>query len=157
LEEFVLLQSMIQRIQTVFLLIAMLLQVLLFKVNFYTAGIGNLEEIHYTAWQHENITSNEIQVNLLHIVLQFVLIGLTLYTIFKFRQRKQQMKLCWYLALGTILSFLLSVFKIITLNYTTFHFGIGVYIISLAIILYICSYFFIRKDEQLVRSADRIR
>jgi peptidoglycan/LPS O-acetylase OafA/YrhL len=148
---------MIQRIQSVFLLIAMLLQGLLLKVNYYTAGISVEDEIHYNAWQQENTTSNEIHVNIIHIALQFALMAITLYTIFKYRDRKMQMKLCWYLVLGSAISFVLSAFNIINSNYTTFHFGLGAYLISIAIILYICSYFFIRKDEELVKSADRIR
>jgi peptidoglycan/LPS O-acetylase OafA/YrhL len=148
---------MIQRIQTVFLLLAMVMQGLLFKVNLYTAGISAEDEIQYNAWQHENITSKEIHVNILHIALQFALMGITLYTIFKFKQRKVQMKLCWYLVLGSAISFLLGAFNVINSNYTTFHFGFGAYIITIAIVLYICSYFFIRRDEELVRSADRIR
>jgi peptidoglycan/LPS O-acetylase OafA/YrhL len=147
---------MIQRIQSVFLLAAIGLHALLFKVNFYTLKI-NENDAYYSAWESMNTGSNEIHINAIHIVLQFALIGLTLFTIFRFNNRKQQMKLCLYLLAGTALSFLFSLYNLFTTNYTEFHFGLGTYIISITAILYISSYFFIRKDDNLVKSADRLR
>ncbi len=152
---------MIQRIQSVFLLVAGLLHVLLFKVSFYTAQFytAQLESstVRYTAWQHENITTHEIHTNLIHIIIQFALLGFTLFTIFSYKNRKEQMKFCWYLFLGTVLSFLFPVYAIFTANYSEYHFGFGAYVLGIAAILYICAYFFIKKDEDLVRSIDRLR
>jgi uncharacterized membrane protein len=148
---------MLQRIQSIFLLAGLLIHAILFKVSFYSGSINTLSEIRYTAWQHENLTSHEIHLNLFHIILQFILIGLSIYTIFKYKNRKAQMKLCWYLVLGTLISFAFSIYSLFTANYTAYEFGFGTYLITIAAILYICAYFFIKKDEELVRSADRLR
>ena len=147
---------MIQRIQSVFLLVAALLLATLFKLNFYTAQLEN-SEIRYTAWLHQNTTTNEIHINLIHIILQFAINGFTLYTIFSYKNRKKQMSYCWYLFLGSVLSFLFPVYTIFTSNYSAFHFGFGSYVLGIIAILYICAYFFIKKDEDLVRSIDRLR
>ncbi len=147
---------MIQRIQTVFLLVVIALQALLFKVSFYSLKIND-NDIYYSAWQSINTTSNEIHINAIHIILQFILILATLYTIFKFKDRRAQMKLCLYLVLGTLLSFVFSLYNLFTTNYTEYHFGFGTYLISIIVIIYISAYFFIRKDDHLVKSADRLR
>ena len=147
---------MIQRIQSLFLLVSAAFQAWLFKVNIYTLKI-EANDLEYTAWQSTNISSNEIHFNVLHIILQFALIAVTLFTIFRFRNRPSQMKLCGYLILGTLLSFAFSIYNLFTTNYTEYHFGFGTYLISTLVILYICAYFFIRKDEELVKSVDRLR
>lgn len=147
---------MIQRIQTIFLLITIAFNALLFKVNFYSLKV-NSNDLYYTAWQSINVGSNEIHINILHIVLQFALIAVSLFTIFKYKDRKVQMKLCVYLIFGTLLSFAFALYNIFTTNYSEYHFGFGSYLISLIVIMYICAYFFIKRDEDLVRSADRLR
>ena len=147
---------MIQRIQTVFLLVALGFHALLFKVNFYTLKIDT-NESYYSAWQSENTGSHEIHTNIIHIILQFALMGITLYTIFIYKHRLQQMKLCLYLILGTLLSLLMGIYNLFTTNYTEYHFGFGTYLITIIVMLYISAYFFIKKDENLVKSADRLR
>ncbi len=147
---------MLQRIQTIFLLITIAFNALLFKVNFYSLKV-NGNDLYYTAWQSINVGSNEIHFNILHILLQFALISLTLYTIFKYKDRKMQMKFCIYLIAGTLISFAFALYNLFTTNYSEYHFGFGSYLISLLVILYICAYFFIKRDEDLVRSADRLR
>ncbi len=147
---------MIQRIQSIFLLVAIAFQVWLLKVNFYNAMV-NSNDVYYSIWQSINMVSNEIHTNLIHIALQFILIGLTLVTLFNFKNRKQQMKFCLYLILGTILSFVFCLYNLYTTNYSEYHFSFGTYLISLVVILYISAYFFIKKDDELVKSADRLR
>jgi uncharacterized membrane protein YczE len=147
---------MIQRIQTFFLLVATLLQALLLKSNFYSLKV-ELNNVLYSAWQSINTGSNEIHTNILHIVLQFLLMGITLYTVFIYKNRPQQMKLCMYLILGTLLSFAFALYNLFTTNYSEYHFAFGTYIISILVIIYISAYFFIRKDDNLVKSVDRLR
>lgn len=147
---------MIQRIQSVFLLVAAALQVLLFKTNFFIMDVNGFE-VKYTAWHRINVGSNDINLNLVHIILQFALMAVTLFAIFKYKDRKQQMKLCLYLLLGSIVSFGFSLYNLFTTNYTEFHFSFGTYLMSLILMLYISAYFFIKKDDNLVKSADRLR
>lgn len=147
---------MIQRIQTLFLLIATGLQALLFKTNIYVLKAETSEE-RYTAWHSINVTTNVIHTNIIHIALQFILMGVTLFAIFQYRHRSRQMKMCLYLILGTLLSFLFGMYNLFTTNYTEYHLAFGTYIISIIAILYICAYFFIRKDDNLVKSVDRLR
>jgi uncharacterized membrane protein len=147
---------MIQRIQTLFLLAAIGLHALLLKVSFFSAKI-NGNEFQYSAWRTINTGSAEVHINVFHIILQFALMALTLFTIFRFSNRPQQMKCCIYLLLGTLLSLVFSMYTLFTTNYTEYHFGIGTYLLSLIIIIYISAYYFIKKDDDLVRSADRLR
>ena len=146
---------MIQRIQSVFLLVASAFQAWLLTAAFYTGKVKEYD-VTYTAWQSINTGSGETHFHLLHIILQFGLIGVTLFTIFKFNNRKQQMKLCLYLVLGTILSFVFSVYTLFTTNFSEYHFGFGTYLISILLIVYVSAYFFIKKDDDLVKSTDRL-
>ena len=74
---------MIQRIQSVFLLIAAALQVLLFKTNFFIMDVNGFE-VKYTAWHRINVGSNDINLNLVHIILQFALMEVRGIAIFKY-------------------------------------------------------------------------
>lgn len=134
----------------------MSLQALLLEVNFYSLKIET-NDAFYSAWQSINTGSKEIHINIIHIILQFTLIAITLYSIFLFKYRRQQMKLCLYLVLGTMVSFLISLYNLFTTNYSEYHFGFGTYLISIIVLLYISAYFFIKKDDNLVKSADRLR
>ncbi len=116
-----------------------------------------MNDSYYSAWQSINTGSKEIHINIIHIILQFALIAITLYAIFLYKARAQQMKFCIYLVLGTLLSFTFSLYNLFTTNYSEYHFGFGTYLISIIAILYISAYFFIKKDDHLVKSADRLR
>ena len=159
---------MIQRIQSVFLLVAALLLATLFKLNFYTAQLEN-SEIRYTAWLHQNTTTNEIHINLIHIILQFAIIGFTLYTIFSYKNRKKQIKLaafnilliCGFIVLmfysyDNAKSFLDRSFNSQGAELSTTY-GIGMILPLLSLVFNFLAIKGIRKDEELIKSADRIR
>ncbi len=136
---------MIQRIQSVWLLVASIVTFLTLKFSFYSGT--NLPDNQYH------------QLNGMdNILLMITTIGLgvlTLITIFLFNTRIIQLRLC---IAGIILDLLL-----IFLYYrATLHFSNGEYSITAAFhILIIVSLIFaasgINKDDKLIRDSDRLR
>lgn len=93
------------------------------------------------------------------MVLNFLVLSLSLITIFQFKKRPLQYKVSNLLALLNVfiigLFFLLPYMKEGFTGTVSFTYGAFLPILSI-----VCSFFaahFIKKDEQLVRSADRIR
>lgn len=147
---------MIQRVQTLFLLGIALLSLALLFIPF----------------EHVNVAENKYMLSLMPgclkamvkpfiyvpIVLNAVIFGLSLYTIFKFNRRKQQMK---FAQLLMVLSVLLMG-SLFSMNYlkvedTAVDYKIAAFIPAINIVLAFLARMFIKKDEELVKSADRIR
>jgi hypothetical protein len=130
---------MIQRIQTIYLvLIELLFIALMFIPVLNGATLYRLP---------------------LLLVAEFVIAALAVSTIFLYKNRKLQMKLC---NVGVLLSLLVfaavAAFpKIFTGNDADAVFGIGTWLLALNIILFFLAGRGVRKDEALVRSADRLR
>ncbi|ASV29234.1 DUF4293 domain-containing protein [Maribacter cobaltidurans] len=136
---------MIQRIQTVYLIIvALLAGILPFFVNLWSDAKG--EEVY---------ASNEVLVSIL-----FYIIGaLALWAIFLFRKRKNQFVVN---RLNMILNlFLLGFFVYRSLNLsgetTVSEKGIGMLIPVFSIVFLALANRAIKKDEDLVKSVDRLR
>ncbi len=93
------------------------------------------------------------------MILNFLVIALSLVTIFQYKNRVLQYKLANLVALLNVfvigLFFLLSFTKETITG--TINFSIGAFLPVLGIILAFLAAHFIKKDELLVRSADRIR
>jgi hypothetical protein len=155
---------MIQRIQSVFLLagILLLLAFILFPIShinlednthidFYTTGFKVVENVN---------TINTTQTIPLFSATLFSLV-LSVVCIFLFKNRLLQLRICIYNILVLFLIIVLLIFYLITfktnspvssLNYT-----IWLAIPLVNIILNILAYRSIRKDENLVKSYDRLR
>lgn len=94
------------------------------------------------------------------MAINFIIIALSLYTIFKYKNRRKQIKFCQIiLALSTILIGNMFVFTFLNtpnetaiVDYTKYAF-----IPAINIVLAFFARWFIKKDDNLVRSADRIR
>ena len=146
---------MIQRIQSIYLFLVELIYLSLFFIPVYN--------------QHFDKTNI---VNGMTLLDMPVLIGITIvisffavYTIIQFKKRPLQIKFC---NIGMLLS--ATAFAAVTTfpNFFTgevtetqihFHtsFGIGTWFFALPIFLFFLASRAIKKDEELVRSADRIR
>ncbi|MDL2214974.1 DUF4293 domain-containing protein [Dysgonomonas sp. OttesenSCG-928-M03] len=151
---------MIQRIQTIFLLItAILMAVTVFSplaeltdegklaLTFFSSGIGIFFSAQYPTWG----------------VLTFALLGglLPLVNIFMYKNRKLQMKL------GTATSLIIIAFYVTfyvylnslmannSLNFEGI--GYGITLPAIALIFNILAILRIKKDEKLVQSLNRIR
>ncbi len=148
---------MIQRKQTLLLLVTTIISILMFFIPFqsYTLNEGekfNLNLIY--SINTANTTSNIYYPFTLNISISL----LSLVVIFLYKNRVLQYKLGNLLVVFNVfltgLFFLLDFLNIVPKN-ISFSFGSFLPIIS-AFLAYIAAYL-IKKDEQLVRSVDRIR
>lgn len=160
---------MIQRIQSIFLLaIVICMTVVLFVPIWEKAGIG-AEYTSYSAslnvWnltiQLPGNTVTQATWYLAILNISTILIALT--SIFSFKNRLKQIKLN---ALNSLFFGILvvgEIYLIISKGVPSFEtandgdFGIGFYLLIASMLLNLLANRFIRKDEALVRAADRIR
>jgi hypothetical protein len=155
---------MIQRIQSIYLAL-----VFIFSLLFLFLPMGYLEIENNTfnikAWglQGDDLPS-EIQASVIHglliVFLTATIMILSLVTIFRYKKRLQQIqfgKLNILLHVGLVV---LSFFYLDTFqqNYSgIFSYGAAVFMPLVSMILILLANRAIRKDENLVRSADRLR
>ena len=148
--------AMIQRKQTLFLLAVTIIAIILFFIPFqsFTLSGQNGVQTLMPGCNSQNMNGNiyfPMSLNGLVIILSIA-------TIFLFKNRVLQYKLANGLLLLNVfiigLLFLLDVYKTVpeTHNYT-----IGAFLPVIGAAFAFLAAFFIKKDEQLVRSADRIR
>lgn len=162
---------MIQRIQSVFLfLVAVVMVVYLFlpiwgKVDFEAREVINLNTFQMVYTQ-ENDNGQEVIVSVKDTywlsVLAIIVAGIAFFSIFQYRNRLRQIQLGALNALlmaGTIfLSYYYSTIgeKMLPTEYMG-QFYLGFWAVMAALLFNMLANRFIRKDEKLVRSADRIR
>ncbi|HWY13319.1 MAG TPA: DUF4293 domain-containing protein [Bacteroidia bacterium] len=149
---------MIQRVQTLFLLAIIGLSTILFFMPFQILKDGvNTYLISLTHSSLKGIMKPTVYGP---IALNFIIILLSVYTIFKFKRRSKQIK---YTQIILVLSaalisnlYLLRFTKIdspdLVIHYTKYSF-----IPVINIVLAFLARFFIKKDDKLVKSAERIR
>jgi|SRR5688572_11814563 len=159
---------MLQRIQTLFLFGVVLISIALYFLPFSekasTDAVTNEVTIHtlklntiavLKAGVPEQIAGN----NYVLLLMDLLILALTAYTIFQYKNRPLQIRMCM---LGGLLT---TVFLVLVFFYSEelepandrAHYLAGVYLLAVEIILFLAARRFIRKDEMLVRSADRIR
>lgn len=159
---------MIQRIQSVFLL---LVAIAMFSLPFLTIWVqvnpSQTEQLKLTAWSLEktSIGSGEIieKDNIYLIgILALIAGGVAIYSLLQFKNRTRQMFLNMINSLVMGVSLGATVFLSYRANEAfnptvTGAYIIGFYAIIFALIMNMLANRFIRKDEMLVRSVDRIR
>lgn len=142
---------MIQRIQTVWLLLAALVMACIFYFPVY--------QFSATPAQPPMTIGNDF----VGIILAGISIVLSLVTIFRFKNRKSQSGLTWLNILVTIglqawLFFKITNFRSDPANSTLQgYYWIGTFLPLVTIILLFMAKSGIRKDEKLVKSLDRLR
>jgi hypothetical protein len=148
---------MIQRVQTLFLLGIVLLSLLLFFFPFEHINVGDTKYfLNLMPGCLKNMVKPFIYIP---IALNGVIILLSLYTIFKFKKRKKQIK---FTQLIMVLSGLL-IGNLFTFNFLkteeafSVNYRIVAFIPAINFVLAFLARYFIKKDEDLVKSADRIR
>jgi hypothetical protein len=146
--------NMIQRIQTIFLLLNDVVFVTLFFVPLMAMGGAKGPQFA------QELTLTDYPIALVGEILIVVLAG---FAMAMFKNRKLQMRLC---TIGVIVSLLVSGALLATpysLNaetyvdqrvYTT---GIGTYLSFAHVVMFILARIFIKRDEDLVNSMDRLR
>ena len=139
---------MIQRIQTVWLFLAALFAALTYKFPFYSGNIINKEKVQL----FEKLLASS---NFLVLIFTAALVGGTIYTIFMYKNRKQQIWL-------TVAAAGLSIINIIIYFSELKKFISGsmalTSVFALAIpVFHLLAINGIWKDEKLVKSLDRLR
>jgi len=136
---------MIQRIQTLWLLVAVAAGLLSVKFPFYT-GTLVLNNAYLSLTAAENIPI--LILTVLSALIAFV-------TIFLFKNRKQQTTLT---LLNIFISIIIVILYFLQLkNFSTGHFSltsIFVFVLPIALIMALIG---VRRDEKVIRSLDRLR
>jgi hypothetical protein len=154
---------MIQRVQSIWLLLAALTLVSLFFFPLMTKSVNNTEYLLYIDGHHQLIkdaNNNSSRVTPIGaMILNGVAILLCLVCIFQFKNRPMQKRL---IMINMVL--IVATAVLAALNASLFPGGIGGSSLHIASSLFVLAILFcvlavrgIRKDEQLLRSADRLR
>lgn len=149
---------MIQRVQTLFLLAIAALSLLLFFFPFTQINIG---ESKYLLTLMPGCLKAMVKPFIYFpIALNGVVIVLSLYTISKYKRRKKQMKFAQLLMLFS--AFLIG--SLFTMDFikqgeipAVMDFKPVAFIPAINVVLAFLARWFIKKDDDLVRSSDRIR
>ncbi len=156
---------MLQRIQTVYLTIVFIftmLAVLLPLGNFDFDGVNSALKI--TGLELPANAPSELRPGWQSIalsVLCFVIMGLTVYTVFQYKRRRFQIQLGKVIVLLHMVlvfsAFYYIDFYTEKLSGAAFSHSLAIYLPLISMILVIVANKAIKKDEELVQSADRIR
>jgi len=139
---------MIQRIQTVWLFLAVLFAALTYKFPFYTGNIIGKDNVQ----RYEKLVASS---NYILLILTAGFIAGTTAIIFMYKSRKQQLWL-------TVIAACLSILNLVIYFYEVKKFSSGnmslTSVLAFAIpVLLILAANGIRKDEKLIKSLDRLR
>jgi hypothetical protein len=161
---------MIQRIQTIYFIAIIIIcatlctgSVLKTMETLPAGGTGeyNLNLFYYTAIENGTLIASKLQFEL--IAVAAIIIGLTVTIIFSFKDRHKQKKLAKVNYLMFLL-LLLTVFVKAIFLFPAFSFGklfpyssLGIMLIFFMVYLNWRAIRLIKKDDDLVKSADRIR
>lgn len=148
---------MIQRKQTLFFLAVVIIAIIQFFIPFQTL---TFESKTWPLCLMPGCSADVMDTNIyIAMTLNIIVIIVTGATIFLYKNRVLQYKLANLVMLFNVfivgLFFIFSYIKEGTVGTVSYQFGAFLPIIS-AIFAYLAAHF-IKKDEQLVRSADRIR
>lgn len=130
---------MIQRVQSLFLFFSAVLSLV---ILFYAPVFVSQEQ--------ELIVISDLQYPALFLLLSILL---SIYSIFQFKNRLKQLKIVSFARVAITVAFFLLIFTRNELH--EIYYGGALLLIPYIILLF--SAYFIKKDEKLVRSADRIR
>lgn len=140
---------MIQRQQTLWLLLATAAAVLTFMFPFATG-----EEL-LAKTNMKQLVQVDAGSNFFTLILSIASIGISTVTIFMFKDRKLQMKLCilgLVVSAGTLVLYILNAKKLVTVTPALWA------VLPVAVIIgYFMAWRNIRKDEKLVKSLDKLR
>ncbi len=146
---------MIQRIQTIFLFLA----VLAFGSLFYFP-FAKTEEA-YEQFLADKVY--DLSDSSLLMILVVIGICISLFAIFFYRNRPLQVKLSWIAVIMGVLIPVLAGWEFykgtneMGISQNDYSIGIGLFVPLVVIVLLVLAMRYIKKDEKLVRSADRLR
>lgn len=160
---------MIQRVQTLFLLLAVICGILLFLVPFFTLVPGELAtetDVYRFSLTGVNLINKDASTLLVRhwplILLSSAITLIFLFAIFRYRNRLLQIRMI-RIALFLLLAFVgFLVFDTLQIRRLAgpgheFQVSAGWFLILVSFVAGLLAIRYIRKDENLVRSADRLR
>lgn len=146
---------MIQRIQTLFLLTVFIIAVLIIFLPFQLVTIQNESYIlSLLPGANADILSSSLYVPL---VLNGLVISISLWSVFSFKNRRLQIRLANLLAALNV--FLVGLFFLLTYTKVeaTVSYEWPSFLPLISVIAAMAAAYYTKKDDELVRSADRIR
>lgn len=157
---------MIQRIQTVWLFLASgsLLLLFLFPYLQFFDNFGVAMAVKVTGI-YQGISTGVVQTEsfILQTIATVLIALIPLVTIFNFRDRKKQLKLC-YINVVVIILFGIWLYFTASDAVTSFNksihlenIGIGALLVPLSVVFLALAVKGIRKDQKLIKSVDRLR
>lgn len=155
---------MIQRIQSLYLLIATVLLFLVFCFPFSVLhdANGGIYSLVYNGLKQQ--TSNgwlQIKINYLSLLALLFTNTVTFFAIFMHKNRKLQMKFCWISIVSAFLlfaSFFIRHWQTLSeLNISNSNFSVSAILPLISAILTYMALKAIKKDDDMVKSIDRIR
>ena len=155
---------MLQRIQTIYLLLAglSLFSLFLFPL-IHNVYVDSKPVTIMITGVYADVNGQQAQTeSFLPLTICTTIVGiLPLFIIFLYKNRKQQIALC-YSAMLVIIGFSFWVSQtakhaIHDSNLTMSNYGIGIIMLSVSILFVILAQKAIQRDEKLVKSADRLR
>ncbi len=153
-----------QRIQTLYLLIAMLMNLAIFWLTFAAVSLDGVAH-QFNMYNLSNVETGEVlESTLVLAILCALTVSLSLFSILSFKKRQTQVKIS-QLNLLIQAAFLAAVFFIVdgtvadltAFNEQVVDYQIGAYMAVIPLIFIFLAIKGIKKDEALVRAADRIR
>lgn len=156
---------MLQRLQSLFLLVVVITSILMFFVPLVTF-ISDLLYLKLFVYEFVNLTpGSEVQFNFTTVLpltlLNVGVIGISLWTIFRYKNRITQIKLVRFTLLLSMLMivgiFVLYPNIIAKSTKAISEFEVGAYIPIINLLFLFLANRYILKDEKLVRSVDRLR
>lgn len=151
---------MIQRIQSLYLLLGAIVQVL-FATGTYYAYRANEITYQFTGSGIINFEGEQVDGDSKNLLLGLGVALFALVTIFLFKNRKQQMKLAKIAGLASLaeIAFLIiSYFQVTGVaEEGSVSIKFAAFIVPISTILFFIAHKAIKKDDDLVKSVDRIR
>lgn len=150
---------MIQRIQSLFLTLAACVQVLFATGTYFKYKLTNTTYL-VTGSGIFNSEGEKISGDMKTLILGIGISLLALVSVFLFKNRKQQIKItriAGLLTLAEIVFIIISYTNTKNLNVTDFSFGYVVFILPVSTLLFFLAGKAIKKDDELIKSVDRIR
>lgn len=140
---------MIQRKQSIWLLLAALFNSSVFFVDMY--------KVHTVTGNIENVVTHNVYNDWPGLGLAVLMTVMPLITIFMFKDRKRQLRMCTVSAVATV-SFLSRLLMHAKADPpSTLSYGIGSILPVVALVFIILAILGIKSDEKLVKSQDRLR
>ena len=153
---------MLQRIQTIYLMIIVGLLIGFIYLPIAELVSGNLQVINLDlahSFVLKEITIVKVSLRVAQ-TLAWMLIVISTITIFLFKNRKKQMLLCVLSAILLVILNLVSLFFVYSIETNTglaAHYRCTIVLPLVGLVVSFLAYRGIKKDEQLVKSYDRLR